>query len=473
MGMMVVCSRRGFPRSKSTVGFRGRALAYALALVCASAAASSDPLSGIAAPGGVAIGAMSRAERSPYRGAGMRYDFMPLYLYEGERFYLHSHNVGVKFGASEARRFDVFLRRRLEGHPVDDIPPALAGMAQREPGIGAGLSGQLGGPWGIAFVEAVHDLSASKGGELRLGYRYPYRAGRWWLRPYATLSLRNAQLNDYYYGVRPEEANASRAAYHVDGGVMGEVGIFAVYQLSRRWRVLAGANAARLPDTITESPIVQHRTLHNLQVGALYDLSPDREAWPEHGRPLIARAFYGASSECNVMQIAELRCTSTHTQDKTAVVGFELGTPFLDRLNGWPIDLAGFIGLIQHREQGFQNDFWQVNAYLKTYFYGFPWDAKLRTRLGLGVGLSYAKEVPFTEQRDQSARGRATSKLLNTFDPTADISVGDLLGIKRMRETYAGVGVSHRSGIFGTSQLLGNVNGGSNYIYGYVETSFR
>jgi outer membrane protein len=88
------------------------------------------------------------------------------------------------------------------------------------------------------------------------------------------------------------------------------------------------------------------------------------------------------------------------------------------------------------------------------------------------VGLSYAKEPPFTEQRDQAARGRTTSRLLNTFDPTADISVGDLLGVKKLHETYVGAGVSHRSGIFGSSQLLGNVNGGSNYIYGYVETSF-
>ncbi len=32
-------------------------------------------------------------------------------------------------------------------------------------------------------------------------------------------------------------------------------------------------------------------------------------------------------------------------------------------------------------------------------------------------------------------------------------------------------GVSHRSGIFGASRLLGNVNGGSNYIYTYVETA--
>jgi outer membrane protein len=119
-----------------------------------------------------------------------------------------------------------------------------------------------------------------------------------------------------------------------------------------------------------------------------------------------------------------------------------------------------------------QPDFWQINAYFKAYYYGFPWDARVRTRLGWGVGLSYARRVPFVEQRDQAARGRVTSRLLNTFDPTADINLGDLLRVQRLRETYLGVGVSHRSGIFGVSQVFGNVNGGSNYIYGYVETSF-
>src|SRR4051812_49512654 len=30
--------------------------------------------------------------------------------------------------------------------------------------------------------------AASHGSELRLGYRYPWRSGRWWLRPHAMLN---------------------------------------------------------------------------------------------------------------------------------------------------------------------------------------------------------------------------------------------------------------------------------------------
>jgi len=77
--------------------------------------------------------------------------------------------------------------------------------------------------------------------------------------------------------------------------------------------------------------------------------------------------------------------------------------------------------------------------------------------------------VPFVEARDQAARNRNTSKLLQYADPTIDVSVGDLFGSKELRETYVGLGVSHRSGIFGMAQLFDNVNGGSNFIYTYVE----
>ena len=447
-------------------------IAALLALVCAAAGASGDPVTGVATNDAVAVGLMPRLERSPYRGAGVRHDFIPVYLYEGERVYLHSISVGLKLGESEARRFDLFLRHRFEGHPSDDIPALLSGMAQREPGIDAGIGAQIGGSWGIAFAEVLADASTASGGsELRLGYKYPLRRGRLWLRPHATVSLRSANLNDYYYGVRPEEARADRPAYQADAGAMPEIGLFGAYRLAYGWRLFGGATLAQLPQTVRRSPIVGERTLRTLHFGLFYDFSPDHEAWPA-SRPIIARIFYGASTDCDVLPIATLRCSSTHTQDRTDIAGFEVGRPFIDRLNGWPLDLAGFVGVVRHKEKGFQPDFPELKAYIKAYFYGFPWDARLRTRLGLGVGLSYAKEVPFTEQRDQAERGRSTSRLLNTFDPTADFSLGDLLGAKKLRETYVGAGVAHRSGIFGTSQLLRNVNGGSNYIYGYVETSF-
>ena len=415
---------------------------------------------------------MWRIERSPYRDAGTRHDFTPLYIYEGEHFYLRSPSVGLKFGASEERRVEIFFRHRFEGHPLDDIPQSLAGMAPREQGIDGGVSGQLGGAWGLAFAELLRDVSQASGGsELRVGYKYPFRRGRLWLRPHVMLSLRDERLNNYYFGVRPEEARADRPAYEVQSGVVSEIGFYAAYQVSTRWRLIGGATSSRLPDTVTGSPIVGERTLNQYYVGAAYDLSAEQEQWPQ-GRPLIVRALYGASTDCNWVNIVTFRCTTVHTKDDTGIAGLEVGWPLIDRLNGWPVDLAGFVGVTQHREDGLQPDFPEIKAYIKAYYYGFPWDAKLRTRIGLGVGLSWAKDIPFSERRDLEAKGQNTSHLLQVLDPTIDMSLGDLIAVRSLRNSFFGAGVSHRSGIFGSSELLGNVSGGSNYIYGYLETSF-
>jgi outer membrane protein len=137
-----------------------------------------------------------------------------------------------------------------------------------------------------------------------------------------------------------------------------------------------------------------------------------------------------------------LKCTSTNTVDRTRVSSIELGRPFVERLNGWPLDFVGYVGLLRHHERGLQQDSWQANAYMKAYYYGFPWSDRVRTRLGLGVGVSYAERVPYVEMRDQLARGRSSSRLLSYLDPSIDISVGDLIGVKSMGETYLGLWAS-------------------------------
>ena len=203
-------------------------------------------------------------------------------------------------------------------------------------------------------------------------------------------------------------------------------------------------------------------------LGVLYDFSPQREAVPR-SKPLIVKLLVGKSTGCNLLPIMELRCASTDTPDQTRVAGIEIGRPFVQRLNGWPLDIVGYLGLLHHDERGLQPDSWQFNAYVKAYWYGFPWSDRVRTRVGFGTGLSYAERIPYVEARDQAQRGRGTSYLLNYLDPSIDVSLGDIFGVRSMHETYFGFGVTHRSGIFGSSQLFGNVDGGSNYIYTYVE----
>ncbi len=446
------------------------AAAMALGFSCAGAWANSDSLTGLVAEkGGAGIGAAVRIERSPYVGAGRRNDLLPLYLYEGKHLYLHASRIGLHLDSSSRHRFDVFLAQRFEGFPHDRLPASLAGMAQRQSGIDVGASYEFRGDWGAAYAEFLHDASdASRGNELRLGYRKDWRIGRLSLRPHAMLGLRDSKLNNYYYGVRPGEATSARPAYQPGAGVNLQIGLFGAYPISERWRLLAGVSATRLPRSVSASPIVANRTETALTLGLMYDFSPDHKAWPD-ARPLLVRLGAGQATDCDVAKVVRLACTSTQTRDQTRIGMVEIGRPFIERLNGWPLDFVGYAGLVRHDERHVQPNFWQVNAQMKGLWYGLPWSERVMTRIGLGVGLSYTHGTSMLELRDQQRNGRNTSRVLSYLDPTIDVSVGDLLGLSSMKRTFAGVGVSHRSGIFGSSRLLGNVSGGSNYIYSYLE----
>jgi len=409
---------------------------------------------------------------SPYRGANNGRDHLLVYIYEGEHAYLHSYRVGLKFD-QDAWRFDAFLRQRFEGYSQDRAPSSTVGMDLREPGLDAGVAVRRRTSWGTPYAELTRDIShRSYGMELKLGYWNEWARGRLSLKPHFAVSLREAKLNDFYYGVSPAEANAQRPAYAPGGGVDVEIGLYGAYRLTENWQLVGGLGALRRSSGVRASPIVEDRIEASAMLGLLYDFSPQMKRWAPEGRPLIARTFYGYSSDCNLIKIVPLSCTDTHTKDQTDVWGFEAGRTLIKQPNGWPMDIAGFVGLVRHLEKGYQDDFWQVNAYLKVYYWGFPWDRWVRTRVGFGGGLAYAEHIPEMEIRDQARRGRGTWKLLNYLDPTVDFRLGDLVPARALRDTYLGFGVSHRSGMFGKSRLFGDVNGGSNYIYAYVETTF-
>ena len=453
-------------------------LAGAFASSAARATGGVEPLTDILnGAGSAGLGFVTRVEASPYLGAGTRYDLLPLYLYEGGRVFLHANRAGLKLmnggDQGQGARLDVFVEQRLEGFPVGDrLPASLAGMAPRDSGVDLGLAYSYREPWGTLKAELVQDIGkTSRGREARLGYSYGWRSGPWSLRPSVSVAFRNAKLNDYYYGVLPGEATASRPAYAPGAGVNSQVGLYGSYDLSQRWRLLAGVSATYLGNSIKDSPIVQKRVLPALYIGAAYDFGGHKREWAEESSPTYLKVLYGKSTEpsCHLAKIITARCFSTASINPTSISGVQVGKPFIDQVNGWPLDLAGYVGITHHDERGLQANGLQVDVFMKASYTGFPWSNRVKTRLGLGVGLSAAQRVPYTEVSSQA--GKTTSRLLNYLDPTLDISLGDLVGSTALKNTYIGFGVSHRSGIFGSSRLLGNVNGGSNYLYTYLETA--
>jgi outer membrane protein len=442
---------------------------------CSAAQADMEPLTDILyQPGSAGLGLMTRIERSPYSGSGLRADLVPLYLYEGERLFLHGARGGIKLSDAGAQRVDLFLEQRFEGFSANRIPSGLAGIEARNSGIDLGLAWRTRQPWGTVQAELLRDVSStSKGTELRLDYSRDWRSGAWTWRPSATLAWRDAAINNYYYGISASEAVAGRPAYAPGSGMNATLGLYASYDLTQGWRLLGGVSATMLDRKIGDSPIVEKRVIPAVYIGAAYDFGGHKREWAKDSSPTWFKLLYGQSTDdgCHLAKIITAQCLSTASVDRTDIAGIQVGKPFISGLNGWPLDIVGYVGLTQHDDKGLQPSGAQLDLFMKAYYSGFPWSARVKTRLGLGVGVSLAQRVPYIEASSQAARGRPSSRLLNYLDPSIDFSLGDALGMRSLKDTYLGLGVSHRSGIFGSSRLLGNVNGGSNYIYTYIETA--
>ncbi|MFL6673016.1 MAG: MipA/OmpV family protein [Massilia sp.] len=442
-----------------------------LPLAASAGPAATDVLVDfLAIPGSAGLGGIQRLDRAPYKGAPVSRDLVPLYMYEGERVYLHATRVGFKFSDIPEHGLELFLDYRYEGHPNGAQPAVLAGMARRGPGIQTGAAWRARSAFGNFDLELLHDANnTSHGSEWRLGYSFDLHEGRWHFRPSWTVAHRSANLNNYYYGVRPAEATPWRPAYVAGAGTDWTAALYGYYELSRRWRLLGGVGVTYLNEAVRASPLVEDKPQVGALVGAAYDFG-SHKPYREPGQPLAVKLLAGRATECNFLPAIAFRCGSTRTQDDTRIAGVDFGRALVEQVNGWPLDFYAYAGVLVHDERARRANGLQLDAQIKAYYYGLPWNRYVRTRIGFGAGFSLAQRVPLTEVRDQARRGRATSRLLNYLDPSLDVNLGDLLGSRPLKDTVVGIGVSHRSGIFGSSQILGNINGGSNYLYGFVET---
>lgn len=448
------------------------------ALSCAMPAWASgdvEPLNLLTETGSAGFGAIVRSDPSPYVGGSTRADILPLYLYEGERLFLDANRAGVKLFNGQDHRIDIFAAQRLEGFTAQHLPSGVAGMALRDSGVDLGVSWRYRQAWGTVQAEWLSDVdSRSKGNELRLGYSYDWRSGPWQLRPSISVSRRDAKLNNYYYGVQSSEATPGRPAYAPGAGVNTTLGLYGSYDVSQRWRLLAGVSATLLDRKIKDSPIVKSGLMPSVYVGAAYDFGRHEREWRRESSPTWFKVLYGKSTDdgCHLLKIVTAQCLSTASVNSTSITGIQVGKPFLEKVNGWPLDFVGYAGLTHHNDCGLQANGLQLDLFMKAVYSGFPWNDRVRTRLGFGAGVSAAQRAPYIEVSSQAAAGKSTSRVLQYLEPTLDVNLGDIVGARALKETYLGLGVSHRSGIFGGSRLLGNVSGGSNYIYTYVESAF-
>ena len=211
---------------------------------------------------------------NPHKGIGTEVRGIPFFFYQKEKLSLYGPMMNYSLLKEEYWEVRGLARMRFEGYEEDDSR-YLRGMDDREWTLE--LGGSLSRILGEARItaEASADvLNEHRGHEVRLSYNYDFRGAAnirdLMVTPSIGVTYRSSDLNDYYYGVRRDEAIEGRPEYNAGDSIGLLTALRLNYRLDEQWSVMAMGAVHWLDDEITDSPIVEKDYAASVLLGIMY-----------------------------------------------------------------------------------------------------------------------------------------------------------------------------------------------------------
>jgi len=437
-----------------------------------------------APPGTTGLGGGFRFGNNPYISSGesdeVPLDLIPLYLYEGKWLFAHGTAGGVHIYRND--KFSVSALARWRFQQLDTSKDSIFdGLDRRYQTLDAGITASYKTGFGDFTFDWVADtLDNHNGQEIQLTYRYDFVRGAWSFSPYVTWGLQNENLSNYYFGVSEEEAASSGTipAYFVGDSQYFILGLNTSWQVTDRILFFGNVGFGGSDKAVEDSPLVDKPNFSQAFVGGTYIFG--NVLTPIAGEDRVSewswRVNYGYQAQENIVGALDQGEIAKSDVVDTNIAGFTLGRLLTD---GKRVDYIGKIAAFRHFEEGVttsdglytsDQDFWSYSAYVMAMGKGYsPWSGNEVFRWGFGFGMSYAEQVPLAEQSKQNAKGGNTSQFLNYLEMQVDFPLRRISKAKWLQNCYAGVTLVHRSGIFGTSNLLGDVSGGADWFTAHLE----
>ena len=185
--------------------------------------------------------------------------------YRGEKFNIDSDTISYDFSNKEKYAIEVILKTKNRGFEASDRK-IFAGLSERRDSIDVGARGIVNTKLGPIVMDVTRDLHASKGHDvdIRLGGIAPHSKhwnGKRELKLAGLVGLRyqSEKVVDYHYGVKSNEATASRASYKAKAATTPYVGVEAQFNFNKHVSINAGVVYERRDDAIRNSPLTNEK----------------------------------------------------------------------------------------------------------------------------------------------------------------------------------------------------------------------
>jgi len=188
---------------------------------------------------------------------------IPLAMLEYEETaYIHLDRAGVRLWNTDDKKMalGIAAQPRFGFHAKDGS--RLTGMSVRRDAIEGGAAFEWELPQlSLSAVYFTDWSGTSSGRSLQFSIEHQLiDSGPWDLSAYIGLDYANAKIVQYYFGVRTNEATATRPYYQPGAAVISSLGFTGAYKLNKNYALLFGSELTSLGAAAADSPIVQRKT---------------------------------------------------------------------------------------------------------------------------------------------------------------------------------------------------------------------
>lgn len=148
--------------------------------------------------------------------------------------------------------------------------PQLSDMHALDRAINLRLGAAWKLPAGVLNADAGKDVAAHKGEQVRVRYTLNPVFTRLPARPYLEGQWLSSKLADYYVGVNADEVKAGRPAYQAGDARVLKAGVSLEKPLTTQWTLIGNVDATHYGTAISDSPVIDTRTVWSGQVGLTY-----------------------------------------------------------------------------------------------------------------------------------------------------------------------------------------------------------
>jgi outer membrane protein len=195
---------------------------------------------------------------------------VPLVLWEGKKFFFRADTFGYKLIDSGPWEISPIITLQGNGYDEDNSD-IFDGMGDRDPWVGAG--GQIiwqPAKFGLKVMGTGDITDESNGGRFKGEGFYTNRVNQWSYRFGAGAEWVSEGYNEYYYGVKRNEAIPGvRPRYNPTDGVNYYATAFMSYNLNK-WLFMGFAKYQFFSDEVDDSPLTEDDQMLTLGAGVAY-----------------------------------------------------------------------------------------------------------------------------------------------------------------------------------------------------------